>query len=67
VGDDGAIHVSEPLDADAIEVLGLNKPLPVGDLADGHRAYLARHRDRVFEKTNPIGPLPKGVAPRPAG
>lgn len=48
VGDDGAIVVSDMLDADARAVLGLNRPLRVHGLSDGHRGYLPWHRERVF-------------------
>ncbi|MFB1484096.1 HNH endonuclease [Corallococcus sp. RDP092CA] len=50
VADDGALVVSETLDADARAVLGLDKPLRVRGLADGHRGYLPWHRERVFQK-----------------
>lgn len=49
VADDSAIVVSESLDADARAILRLDKPLRVRGLANGHRAYLPWHRDRVFE------------------
>lgn len=48
VQDDGAIIVSEALDADARAVLGLDEFLRVRELADGHRGYLPWHRARVF-------------------
>lgn len=50
VADDGAIGVSHALDADARAILGLDQPLRVRSLADGHRAYLPWHRARVFQK-----------------
>lgn len=46
--DDGSIIVSEVLDADARAVLGLDKPLCVNSIADGHRSYLPWHRQHVF-------------------
>jgi predicted restriction endonuclease len=46
--DDGAIVVSEALDAHARATLGLDQPLRVHGLADGHRSYLPWHRERVF-------------------
>ncbi len=48
VRDDGAIVVSDALDSDARAVLGLDVPLRVRALHDGHRAYLPWHRERVF-------------------
>lgn len=48
VADDGAIVVSDALDANARAILGLDRPLSVRNLADGHRAYLPWHRERVF-------------------
>lgn len=49
VADDGVIVVSEILDADARAILAVDRPLCVCGLADGHRAYLSWHRDRVFQ------------------
>lgn len=48
VQDDGAIVVSETLDADARAVLGLDQPLRIRGITDGHRSYLPWHRERVF-------------------
>lgn len=48
VQDDGTIVVSDALDAEARTVLGLDRPLRVRGLADGHRSYLPWHRERVF-------------------
>lgn len=48
VEDDGAIVVSEALDADARAILGLDQPLRVRGITDGHRSYLPWHRQRVF-------------------
>lgn len=50
VADDGAIVVSDALDEDARAVLGLDRPLRVRGLADGHRGYLPWHRERVFDE-----------------
>jgi hypothetical protein len=49
VVDDGAIAVSEELDDDARATLGLDHPLHVRRLTDGHRVYLPWHRERVFK------------------
>lgn len=49
VADDGAILVSNSLDAAARSTLGLDRPLRVRGLTDGHRAYLRWHREHVFE------------------
>lgn len=48
VEDDGAIVVSEALDADARVVLGLDQSLRVRGITDGHRGYLPWHRQHVF-------------------
>ncbi|WP_441288575.1 HNH endonuclease [Sorangium sp. KYC3313] len=50
VADDGAIVVSDALDAEACTTLGLDRPLRVRGLADGHRTYLPWHRDRVINR-----------------
>lgn len=49
VADDGAVVVAGVLDAPARTVLGLDRPLRVAALADGHREYLPWHRTRVFK------------------
>lgn len=49
VADDGAIVVADTLDANARATLGLDQPLCVYGLADGHRTYLPWHRERVFQ------------------
>jgi hypothetical protein len=41
--------VSDALDADALAILGLDQPLSVRGLADGHRGYLPWHRERLFQ------------------
>jgi hypothetical protein len=50
VQNDGAIVVGDALHADARAILGLDQPLSIRGLADGHRAYLPWHRDRVFQR-----------------
>lgn len=50
VQDEGAIVVSDALDADARAVLGLDQPLRVRGITDGHRGYLPWHRERVFAR-----------------
>lgn len=50
VADDGAIVVSDALDAHSRAILGLDQPLRVRGLADAHRGYLPWHRERVFQK-----------------
>lgn len=47
VADDGAIVLSDALDAEARTTLGLDRPLRVPGLADRHRTYLPWHRERV--------------------
>ncbi|MGA8054285.1 MAG: HNH endonuclease [Burkholderiales bacterium] len=49
VADDGAVLVSSALDAAARETLGLDQPLRVLGLHEGHRTYLPWHRERVFK------------------
>lgn len=53
LADDGAIVVSGSLHDAARATLGLDRPLRVRGLADGHRAYLPWHRDRVFRRSSP--------------
>lgn len=48
VGEDGVVIVSRSLGAEARDVLGLNDVLRVQRIEDGHRSYLAYHRERVF-------------------
>jgi hypothetical protein len=50
VQNDGAIVVSEVLDADARAILSLDKPLRVRGITEGHRSYLPWHREHVFSK-----------------
>ena len=47
--DDGALVVSDALDADAQATLGLDQPLRACGLAERHRRYLRWHRERVFK------------------
>lgn len=54
VADDGAVFVSEALDADARAVLGLDQPLRVRSITDGHRSYLPWHRELVFERSTKL-------------
>lgn len=46
--DDGTIAVSDALDASAREILGLDRPLRVRGITEGHRNYLPWHRNSVF-------------------
>jgi hypothetical protein len=48
VANDGAVIVAGELDEPARRVLAIDKPLHVRGLAEGHRAYLLWHRERVF-------------------
>jgi putative restriction endonuclease len=50
VADHGEVVVSSAVDADARAILGLDSPLSVRGLAEGHHAYLPWHRTRVFRK-----------------
>lgn len=54
VQDDGRIVVSEALDAVARSVLGLDEPLRVRGITDGHRDYLPWHRLHVFNAHLPV-------------
>jgi putative restriction endonuclease len=49
LADDGAVIVSPILAEGDRHVLGLQAPLRVRALHDGHRKYLPWHRDRVFK------------------
>ena len=48
IADNGDVLVSERLTADARRVLVLDLPLRVRQVAEGHRAYLRFHRERVL-------------------
>lgn len=48
--DDGELVVSQLLSAEARELLGLEGPLRVRAVAEGHRRYLPWHRERVFRR-----------------
>jgi putative restriction endonuclease len=48
VQDDGTVVVSAALDDESRSILGLEGPLRVRGLSDGHRGYLPWHRERVF-------------------
>ena len=48
--DDGVVGVSPALDEESRRVLALDRPLRTGAFADGHRTYLAWHRERVFRE-----------------
>ncbi len=50
VEDDGRVLVSATLGAQARTVLGLDRPLTVRGIADGHRRYLGWHRAMAAEK-----------------
>ena len=48
VADDGAIVMSDALDADARALLGLDRPLRVRRITGDHLSYLPWHRAHVF-------------------
>lgn len=54
VGDDGAVLVSDALDAEARTLLDLDHPVRVRGLAEGHRRYLTWHRERIFRVRNAV-------------
>ncbi len=56
VEDGGRVVVSEALDAHTRAVLGLERPQVVNGLVEGHRPYLAWHRERVFERKKDQAP-----------
>lgn len=49
--DDGAIRISVAIDEDARAALSVTSAMKIRTLEDGHRAYLAWHRERVFKAT----------------
>ena len=53
VDDEGGVRVSEKLKAEEARVLGLGAPLRLDGLAEGHRGYLAWHREHVFKRSDP--------------
>lgn len=57
IQNDDAIIVSESLDAGDRSALGLEEPLRVRGVTDGHRSYLPWHRQRVFETWETGGTL----------
>jgi putative restriction endonuclease len=50
VAHDGAILVGDTLHARDRVILGLDQPLHVHGLTDGHQMYLPWHRERVFQR-----------------
>jgi predicted restriction endonuclease len=48
ISDRGAVVVSNELDVVARKLLGLDQPQKVRRISDGHRQYLAWHRENVF-------------------
>jgi hypothetical protein len=50
IADDGAVVVSGALNVEARRTLGLDCPLGVRALHEGHRGYLPWHRERVFRE-----------------
>jgi putative restriction endonuclease len=48
VGDDGTVVVASGLGENARRLVGVDGPLRVHALADGHRTYMPWHRERVF-------------------
>ncbi|MCC6553078.1 MAG: HNH endonuclease [Polyangiaceae bacterium] len=49
LADDGAVIVSSALAEPDRRILGLDAPLRIRSLHEGHRAYLPWHRERVFK------------------
>lgn len=49
VTDDGQVQISPELSVSARQLLGLDRPLRVERLSDGHRAYLPWHRENLFK------------------
>lgn len=48
VADDGSVVLADTLSPEARRLLGIDQPLCVRALADGHRKYLLWHREQVF-------------------
>jgi hypothetical protein len=51
ITDDGSVVVSDTLGEEDRHLLVLDRPLRIRNLADGHRAYLPWHRERVFDSS----------------
>lgn len=49
VTNDGVVIIAGSLDQEARHMLGLDQPLRVRGLTDGHRRFLPWHRERVFK------------------
>lgn len=52
VADDGAVLGAADLDDEARRILGIDRPMRVRALNDGHRAYLPWHRANVFRRAS---------------
>ena len=50
IADDGTVTVSTVLLPEDRGLLGLDEPLRLRSLSDGHRRYLPWHRDKIFRK-----------------
>lgn len=46
--DDGKIMISEDVDEREYESLGIRRDMRLGKIEEGHRAYLAYHRENIF-------------------
>lgn len=57
VQDDGEVVVADGIAADARRILGLDQPMRIRGLANGHRAYLPWHRERVFQRGDEEWPI----------
>ena len=55
VADSGEVVVASLLDDPACRVLGLDRPLRVTGMKEGHRAYLPWHREHVFKGVGETG------------
>ena len=53
VRNDGEVIIANALDREARALLGLDAPLNVAGIADGHRTYLPWHREEVFLGQSP--------------
>jgi putative restriction endonuclease len=53
VADDGTVIIASELDDEARRLLGLDVPLQLHGLAEGHRTYLPWHRNAVFRGNTP--------------
>ncbi len=52
IADNGGVSVSDALGIESRRLLGLDAPLRLRSLSDGHRGFLPWHRERIFRGPN---------------